>query len=728
MRVYAALLVLAMGCGKNFTAPPDVMADADNSTPFDQCGADPATFVRQSFLALDGRRPKSQAEVDVYVDLYNAAGMQSLDPKDTVARAIMNNPEFDEHWVDVVMDAMHVQRVDIQTEAACWETALRPTVDAMLATSIRGARATTTGDGQPFSMLDLARSALVLDDLTPIYRAELFSLVDHPIPAANVAPVQAELARREDFGATFDSAYLHRNIVCLGCHNSEHSVTDNDDPAKDRFWPVPGLPEKGVYGMSNGVDVTRAHGVFRVDGFVENGTTRPWSWTPECGSFAPPAGIPADPASIDTKLASITGAKPTVFDLEAALGRGFEALRGNPLVVGTDGAIADPDTALAWLVTLKITEDIWQQATGTTLTIANYFPRNEAASDLLDQLATKFIVSGYSLKALLSAIVATNYFDRLPAEAACGSGPYTYPNVYDPWVISDSDPAKRLNGPGDAVTAVDARTLVTAANAALSWPLPPGATRFPDYGEPGCETETCAQLPSDCGFGQCCTTYHTVCQMGGVSPAVALAFDRGVGVFLRNSERGFRGIDFQARLVWENQYGACARPAWVTTDLIDGLMTAGMADPTATVGDVVSALKDRLVGEPAVAAGPETDAVVAIVGPLASPVSSLQPANVRRLCGALLGSPQFLLQGIAGHGGARPKLTPADAGYDAICAGLATQGLGVPGKAVTCAAGTLTLGAGSARMQPKTLPTKQLQPHGMPPRRIPAPLAHRLQR
>jgi len=62
------------------------------------------------------------------------------------------------------------------------------------------------------------------------------------------------------------------------------------------------------------------------------------------------------------------------------------------------------------------------------------------------------------------------------------------------------------------------------------------------------------------------------------------------------------------------------------------------------------------------------------------------------VCGALTESPQFLLQGIAGRGGDRPKLTPADQGYDAVCADLATRGVGVPGRAVSCN-GTLTLDA-----------------------------------
>src|SRR5262249_52554139 len=155
--------------------------------------ADPPAFVRHAFLALDGRRPKSQAEVDVYVDLYT----QSADGKAAVARAIMAAPGFAERWVDVVMDAMHVQRVDIQTEHDCWDVALRAgPPDGKLAQAIRDQAATGAGDGNAWTMLDLARSAIALDDLSPIYRAQIFSLVSHPIPAANVGAREAELARR----------------------------------------------------------------------------------------------------------------------------------------------------------------------------------------------------------------------------------------------------------------------------------------------------------------------------------------------------------------------------------------------------------------------------------------------------------------------------------------------------------------------------------------------------
>jgi hypothetical protein len=727
MRTLNLLLILSMlafaACGDDDGGDDEPGPDST----FDQCDGDAASFVRQAFVALDGRRPKSQAEVDVYVDLYNQAAERGDDPVDVTARAIMNRPEFGEHWVDSFMDALKVQRLDVQTEASCWDRGTRATVTGALATAVRDTAATGSADGQSFTMLDLARSAIALDDITPMYRGQLFSMVSHPIPAANVGRVDAELARREDFGSTFDSSFIHRDVVCLGCHNSEAAVTDADDPAFDRHWPVPGNPEVAVYGVATGVSNERAHGAFRVDGLVPDffegqGPERPWGWSSQCGTFNDLGSLANDPADVDTKLASLTGRRTTVFDLEQSLARGFDALRaGAPT---TD--LTDPDAALAWLVTLKITEDVWHQATGTRLTIANYFARNQASSELLYSLASTFVASNYSLKALLVEIVKSDYFNRLPPEAACGPHPYTYPNVFDPWTTEDSDEERQGNGPGDAVTAIDARTLLQLTATALEWNAPPGASRFPDYGE-GCETLSCQSLGQACGQNQCCTTFETACQNGGLLPAEEVPFLRGIGIFLRNSERGFRGLDFQARLAWEDRNGACDRPSWQNEDFIDRLAAAASADSTATVRDAVAALKDRLIGEPAITEGEEAAALTAVLGDLDGAGSTVTATALREVCGALVGSPQFLLQGIAGRGGDRPKLTPANASYDAVCADLAATGIGVAGRVVTCGAGVLTLAEGrmlkpAHEPVPATLeiPVRTRVPHA----RTPAPTTY----
>src|SRR6185295_10858089 len=120
-----------------------------------------------------------------------------------------------------------------------------------------------------------------------------------------------------------------------------------------------GSPEQAVYGQAQGISAERAHAVFRVRSFVDTGTLRPWGWASACGTFANPATLANDIAGVDGKLGSITGMRSTVFDLEAALSRGFAALRTAGAPTGT---LVDPDAALAWLVTLKITEDVWRQA------------------------------------------------------------------------------------------------------------------------------------------------------------------------------------------------------------------------------------------------------------------------------------------------------------------------------------------------------------------------------
>ncbi|MGE0867725.1 MAG: hypothetical protein AB7P03_04125 [Kofleriaceae bacterium] len=729
MRLIAMLIVLGplsvhgCSCGNDVASDRDAGADASTGNTFDQCDGDPGSFVRQAFLALDGRRPRSQSEVDVYRDLYAAANELGDDPKRVVARAIMSRPEFAARWTEIVMDALHVQRLDIQSEADCWDTPLRQSVTPALAMAVRDQPATASADGMAFTMLDLANSSLALDDLSPIYRAQLFSLVSHPIPAANVGRIDAELARRADFGETFDAAYLHRDTVCLGCHTSEMSVTDDDDPDVDRHWPVAGDPERAVYGDPKGVAAERAHAMFRVDDFVRSGAQRPWGWSSRCGSFASRSSVGDDLAGVDAKLASVTGTRSTVYDLEAALARGLVALRGQGVVAGT--AITDPDTALAWLVVLKISEDVWREATGTNLTIANYFPRNQAASELLHALANTFAQSGFSLKELLTAIVSSDYFNRQLPEAGCGRSPYTYPNVFDPWVTADPDPERRHNGPGDAVTPIAARALTAATAAALEWPAPPVVSRFPDYGE-GCELFSCAQLAQACqDDGQCCTTHAAACVMNGWLPANELAFQRGVGMFLRNSERGFRGLDFQARLHWEDRYGSCTKPGWVTEDFIDRLVATAAAHPNASVEDVVEALKDRLIGEPSVADGAERTALATMLGDLGNPASAVTSEALRTVCGAVVASPQFLLQGVAGRGGDRPLLTPVNVGYQAICGDLATNGIGISGRVVTCGDDTLTLAAARTVTPPVVrAPAVTAEPplrRRPPPPRQPAP-------
>ena len=617
----AALCAGTIACDKKHhagTNPPIVT----------QCDAGVASFVRNADLALLGRRPLGEKEVDGF--LQSPGGVPVHDSpalRTQIVDQIMSDPEFVDRWAEVFTDLLRVPRIDDQQMYGCYGSRQRPVDDGGLARYVRGHAATATGDGGgAFSMLDLLDSAIQADDLSVAYRGHLFAMINFPIPAANVPRIAAERARRQDFGQAFDAAYLNRDMVCLQCHNSEFSVTFDADPAINRHWPMPGLFEKSIYGASTGVDAESAHAVFRTDGFLAgffqgDVGEKPWNWTAACGQFHSTVGED-DPAGIDAKFGAITGQRATVYDLEASLKSGLEAIEANGLQKSADGTIADPDEAFAYLVGATITEGVWREVVGSSLTIANYFPRNQVSRDELVSLTDHFVRSKFSLRTLLHDIVQSAYFNQLPPDAACTATAYAYPNIFDPWVVGDDDAAKRLNSSADGVAALPARVLMRAAASALEWPL-----------------------PDDRGFPQTQTQED---------------YMRGVGMFLKNSERGFRGLDFQARLVWEDRVATCVNPGG-TPDFIDGVLQRAAAAPATTVQDVVLTLKDRLLSEAVVdtSGTSEKDALEAIFGaPLDSAASSAPDlaGSTRKLCGIYLSTPQFLLSGFA-----NPRLDPVPA-------------------------------------------------------------------
>lgn len=700
-------------------AIPDASRPDAHIPTFAECAADDAAFVRNAYLAVLGRRPRSQAEVDVYTEIMSqvralgAEGQTAADPQRVALSAMMDAPEYIDRWADQLMDALKVPRVDDQNMESCYGKSARPLDDGALAQFVRDNAGSATGDGGgEFTMLDLMRSALVLDDISPIYRAHLFVMLSRPTPAANVGRVQAELARRADFGQVFDATYLNRDVVCLGCHNSAFSVTQSPDPAENRHWPLPGLVELAVYGASTGIEVERAHAPFRFDGFVaeddEPDQSQPWGWSPACGSFLPDLGED-DPAAIDGRFASLSGQRITMYDLEAALGRGFDDMVQSGLVIGPSGEIGNPDSAFAYMVSAAMVEAVWREVIGSPLTIANYFSRNTESRDLLDQLTQGFIASGFSLRELLIAIMTTPYFNRLPPAAGCGAGPYDMPAVYDPWVTGDADPERRGNGPADGVTSLGSRSLLRSVYRALEWPTGRfySFPRLPD-GYYFCSNLGCGQMANVCSDeGLCCEAFDLLCENPPPPEepyaGAERAFQVAVGMFLKHGERGFRGLDFQARLVWEERLGSCRKP-FGGEDFIDRLVARAVVEDT-TVLDVVLALKDRLVGQPTIAADPaggvsETLALETVLGTsLGTRAADLPDLadltdRTRALCGVLLSSPQFVLTGFAPSGGEVPRLTPEDAAFDAICAELAARSL-AGGLALTCSPGALSVAPAS---------------------------------
>ena len=643
------------------------------------CQSSDQAWIRRAILAVSGRRPWGQAEINAHEDVLKGIRLagggdpakpppagKDLEPaRRLVVRAMMEEGAFRERWSDFVMDALHTVRIETKSQESCYGGPSPSAVDdGSLAVWVRDHDSTAQSPPLAgFTMGDLLSSALELDDLSVVYRGHLFAMMSLPIQGANVDFLAMERIRRQDFGAVFDSAYIHRDVVCLSCHNSEFSVTQDDDPKKNRAWPVAGLFELSLFGSSNGkhppdeaatkgTDELRAHSMLRVADVVGDGTA-PYGWSSVCGLFSVPQA--PDPLNVDTYFGSIksTPADPTkglhasVWDLEASLHRGVDRLAAHGLHRLPGDELADPDEAFAYLVAENIVERAWAEIMGSRLTIANYFARTAVQRDILQGLTEHFVAAHFSLKTLILDILAHPAFNLKAPDEGCGVAAYELPNVFDPWTTSDDEPSKRGNSPADGVFAISARPLVRSLHAAMEWPARP---EFP-----GDDDET--------------------------------SFQSAVGLFLKDADPGYRGLDFQGRLTWEATYGGC--PNLSGNDLISKIVTRSGVVAGATVGDGIIALKDRLTGEPAIDPTVEKPALEALIGaPLTSADLGDLDAQLRIVCGVLVSTPQLMLGGIAPRDTRDiPRLTPADITYQGTCGYLAAYlaGAGTP-YVVTCGA------------------------------------------
>lgn len=727
-----ACMVASTACGNS--SDPQNISDAGTVTPdaavvvptFRDCEDSDQAFVRRTHLALLGHRPKSQSVVNVYADLMAAVRLRNagpapqegqdagppptpVDPKTVVVELLSRDPAFVDRWSEQFMDLLLVSRIEDQSQQSCYGDRERADDNGDLAAYVRDNQPTANGDGGGrFTMLDLVRSSLALDDVSPIYRAHLFALVSRPIPAANVPRVQAELARREDFGNVFDAAYLNRDMDCLGCHNSTNSITFREDPATNRHWDIPGRFEEAIYGQADGIGAERAHAAFRFDGFVAQFSSgeQPWGWDTSCGEFLP-NGLEADPAGVDGRFASLAGQRVTAYELEQALHNGFSSIALDGLALDDSEGIADVDAAFAYLVAANIVDGVWAEVMGSRLTIANHFPRNQESRDILHNLTEEFVRSSFSVQDLLTNIVSTPYFNRLPAEAGCGVGPYNMPPVFDPWTIEDDSEERRNNGPGDGVHALSARTLLSSAYEALDWRRP----FFESFPERPSSIDNCAQAFPSCtqmssacdNNNQCCFAEKYWCDFGPSSDEPGTrsqrTFLRGIGVFLKNGDKGFRGLDFQARLVFEDRFADC-RNVDDEPDFLDAILTLAEATPDATLGDVVSATKDRLVGtarirhEVAASGMSEKQVLETLFATsLDTPIADVEnlESKLRGLCGTLLSTPQFLLGGMAAPDSRyEPLLTPEGLRYTSLCEAIALP-TSLSEHALTCSDASLGL-------------------------------------
>ncbi len=248
------------------------------------------SWVRQMVPIVLGRKVKGYSELKFLADL------AAETDRPTVLRALMQQPEFREHWAEVLINQLKVDREGFRSQQDCYGPPLRtgPGEPApTLAQFIRDNEPSMAAPGAAFNMSDVVRSALVLDDLAPIYRAHLFAQQHHPpFFGADTPQTRDELGR--DFGHT----YLHRQNLCMTCHNSDNSTT-GPGSGWNRHFPILGSFEKSLYGANSGTNPLFAHAMFRTDQHSDGATpgySAPWNMS-GCGFFLAtvPSGIPDNP-------------------------------------------------------------------------------------------------------------------------------------------------------------------------------------------------------------------------------------------------------------------------------------------------------------------------------------------------------------------------------------------------------------------------------------------------
>jgi hypothetical protein len=623
----AALLALALAaCERDEAAPTAPPAEAPT------CPGETAAFIQRALPLLQGRRPFGVREVRLLADIADQLDAAGADGRRLVADGLARGPLYARRWTHFLADHLGVIRSGHRHVTRCYGPRTPAGDGPELAAWVRDHDPRDMSPVPAWTMTDLLASALALDDVRPALRAHLLARMQAPIEGANVKAEDLESARRNNFATSFEARWLGRRRECLACHADDASVTDADDPASDRFWPVvPGL-DAAVFGELPPAD-PGLDAAFRVFGVI-NGDLAPWAISADCVRLtaARKRDILREPGYLAGPLPNY----PHVLDLDRRMRTGMADLAD----AGLPAADEAPRLALAAMIATHLADGVWTDMTGAPLTLPHGHPRSPAARDVLTDLTATIIDSNWSLRALVVA-AATHPAQDLAAPTACD---VPLPPILDPWT-QGNDPADLVHRPGPWL-------LLDSAHTALGWPP---AQMFPwPFGYPD---ET---------------------------------FLSRIGVALDEVELGLRSTELVAQLAWEARYAPGVDPdlgevATPGPDWISRLLATPA--PGATLADLAIALTDRLLAEPDLSQE-QADAIATLLNyPLTTPLADLDPATVeslaRRLAGALLTTPQFLLHGLPPppQQGA-PRLVTPESTTRALCE--AHADLLAPPWTITC--------------------------------------------
>ncbi len=696
------IAVTAVGCG-DAEQPEEVAA-----TPVVDAPVQPATgpadagdeaFVKRVVPLLWGRRPASIREVQVLTAMAEQVGREKL------VRAMTTSPDYLERWELFFKDQMAVARMGWYSNPNCYGRSAHPEPSTALAEFVRDNAPDGAAYPEPWTIRDLIHSSLLLDNMIPMYRANLFGHLTRALEDQNLA---AAFGQRRGRAQVFMGVYLNRRMACMGCHNTSSSPTDHADPEVDRFWPIENPVERALFGADTGIDLMFLTPFFRrkgvLSGYIytkdlgpeevcppdvcdKTAGVYPWGWHEQCGNFLPPAEVAEEDAEdITGFFVKDHGTNGSIWDLEAYLRLGAEKLPAADLV---DGQELQGDVAFAWMLSQNIAGMVWKAAFGQRPTVVNFFPRNRAQRDLLRSLTDTFVSNDYSLVELLVAVTGHPYFNgKPPAE---GEYAEPYEAVFDPFVQFDRVSEDRRNVLEDTITRMPSRTLLNSAFTALGWAQPPeflmhflqpeaemhrNAGVFLKTGEPGFSgTSFQSAISWEALFGSCADRAvdpvcplepifampegqlrdDTVCELcDETNKAAACDWDARCcdvdwDAHCLDDCSVHDTIEFERERIYLETWPKVEQPTGA--DWIVALMETAAARDGTTLGDVVSALKDRLIADPNLEDVAERAVLEALAGKaLSDPIAGDAEAEtrIRRVCGLLLATPQFQLMGWPG--------------------------------------------------------------------------------
>ncbi len=624
------------------------------------CDAGDEAFVKRLIPLVHGRKPDSIREVRLLVSMIEQIDMKGDDGRRAVTLGLLRGDAYLNRYKDYMFEELRVNLSGDRRNETCYDLVGDAANSPDLAEFIRDNPVTAQYGGGLFWMPDVTFSALRLDDMSPLLRAETFARLSAPFIAGNVTDPELEEMRVSHYGRLFEATMMGRTTDCMECHRAEFATTDSDIPAFDRHHPVAGYLELGAYGPDAAeASQQRSYAIFRYDGFAEGQVDTLINGGPSGGNITP-FGFGFSCGAVDLTPQDSTlgwdgflfgdhGPDDTLVNLDADMRAGFDDLRGGDGLQIADDNGVDSAPAGAYLMSMHMSNRMWTHAMGFPLQVANGFPRNDQQREILQELTDSFVANEFSLRHLIADVATHPYFNQSPPDTCGASSPYHLPPVFDPFSREANDPSMRGNGVGDTVHRFGARVLLDSIANAMWW-------NKPDVFGPGVD-----EIPGAFGtqFG-CGANMPDVPCVDGPQDAAVL---RDTGAFLSDSDSGFSGTDLLVMLRLENEFGqgidpgmngdctgpqgaACAGDDWIA-QLIDTALSA----PEADMWDVAAAVKDRMITDPSIRTEAEVAALESLMGvSLSDSVSDVGAGSAeqaaRRLAGMLTNTPQFMLAGV----------------------------------------------------------------------------------